>query len=314
MPNNFFAELKRRNVHKVAIAYGVVAWLLVQVAFLPAFEAPSWAIKALIVLLALGFTVVGPGVQLPVTTKGITESFGWSAKQPILPNSIVAGRYFEKTVQKGGLSVDCFAREDHLEAIQKSAGVLAQILDYYTKTFGPPSSGEKCSLVEVDDKLSGHHGTMGTVFVTHRELSQEAPATRQLARRAAYQWWMETVGLESTDDLWLADGMAYYSAALYLGQSGGPSAFQEELNSLAVLALKFESKSAVRSGLGLGYRTEAYESVVAGKGGWVVHMLHQLLHARHRRHLLRAHVMRISSIVVECRGPVDGTCSEDHGT
>ncbi|PYK45079.1 MAG: hypothetical protein DME46_05240 [Verrucomicrobia bacterium] len=55
MPNNFFAELKRRNVHKVAIAYGVVAWLLVQVAFLPAFEAPSWAIKALIVLLALGF-------------------------------------------------------------------------------------------------------------------------------------------------------------------------------------------------------------------------------------------------------------------
>src|SRR5436190_1880851 len=94
----------------------------------------------------LGFTVVGPGVQLPVTTKGITESFGWSAKQPILPTSIVAGRYFEKNVQKGGLSVDCFAREDHLEAIQKSAGVLAQILDYYTKTFGPPSSGEKCSL------------------------------------------------------------------------------------------------------------------------------------------------------------------------
>ena len=58
MPNNFFAELKRRNVHKVAIAYGVVPWLLVQVAFLPAFEAPSWAIKALIVLLALGFVVL----------------------------------------------------------------------------------------------------------------------------------------------------------------------------------------------------------------------------------------------------------------
>ena len=250
----------------------------------------------------LGFTVVGPGVQLPVTTKGITESFGWSAKQPILPNSIVAGRYFEKTVQKGGLSVDCFAREDHLEAIQKSAGVLAEILDYYTKTFGPPSSGEKCSLVEVDDKLSGHHGTMGTVFVTHRELSQEAPATRQLARRAAYQWWMETVGLESTDDLWLADGMAYYSAALYLGQSGGPSAFQEELNSLAVLALKFESKSAVRSGLGLGYRTEAYESVVAGKGGWVVHMLHQLLGDKKFSELLRQYLREFGGKTASASG------------
>jgi len=31
-PKNFFGELKRRNVYKVAIAYGVVAWLLMQIA------------------------------------------------------------------------------------------------------------------------------------------------------------------------------------------------------------------------------------------------------------------------------------------
>ncbi len=40
---NFFAELKRRNVYKVAIAYGVVAWLLMQVAsqIFPFFEIRS---------------------------------------------------------------------------------------------------------------------------------------------------------------------------------------------------------------------------------------------------------------------------------
>jgi adenylate cyclase len=54
----FFRELKRRNVHKVAIVYAVIAWLLIQVTFIPAFEAPSWAIKTLIVLLALGFVAV----------------------------------------------------------------------------------------------------------------------------------------------------------------------------------------------------------------------------------------------------------------
>ena len=44
-PNNFFAELKRRNVHKVAIAYTVVAWLLMQVAsqIFPFFEIPNYA-------------------------------------------------------------------------------------------------------------------------------------------------------------------------------------------------------------------------------------------------------------------------------
>ncbi|HZR77833.1 MAG TPA: hypothetical protein VFA58_01420 [Chthoniobacterales bacterium] len=55
--NNFFAELKRRNVYKVAVAYAVVAWLVVQAAsiILPTFEAPAWVMKAFIVLLALGF-------------------------------------------------------------------------------------------------------------------------------------------------------------------------------------------------------------------------------------------------------------------
>src|SRR5438874_1596301 len=57
---NFFAELKRRNVYKVAITYAVVAWLLVQAAsiLLPTFEAPTWVMKALVVFLALGFGLV----------------------------------------------------------------------------------------------------------------------------------------------------------------------------------------------------------------------------------------------------------------
>jgi adenylate cyclase len=55
---NFLAELKRRNVHKGAIVYAVIAWLLIQIAFIPEFEVPSWAIKTLIVLLVLGFVAV----------------------------------------------------------------------------------------------------------------------------------------------------------------------------------------------------------------------------------------------------------------
>ena len=56
---NFFAELKRRNVYKVAVAYAVAAWLLLQAAsiLLPAFDAPPWAMKASIIVLLLGFPV-----------------------------------------------------------------------------------------------------------------------------------------------------------------------------------------------------------------------------------------------------------------
>lgn len=56
---NFFAELKRRSVYKVAVAYGVVAWLLVQVASIifPTYEAPAWVMKVFIALVALGFPI-----------------------------------------------------------------------------------------------------------------------------------------------------------------------------------------------------------------------------------------------------------------
>src|SRR5213593_4756263 len=56
---NFFAELKRRNVYKVAVAYAVVAWLLIQAAsiFFPAFDAPSWVMKIFIIVIIFGFPV-----------------------------------------------------------------------------------------------------------------------------------------------------------------------------------------------------------------------------------------------------------------
>jgi TolB-like protein/tetratricopeptide (TPR) repeat protein len=58
-PGNFFAELKRRNVYKVAVAYAVIAWLLLQAASIlfPTFEAPAWVMKAFVVIIAAGFVV-----------------------------------------------------------------------------------------------------------------------------------------------------------------------------------------------------------------------------------------------------------------
>jgi TolB-like protein len=56
---SFFAELKRRNVYKVAVAYAVVGWLLIQVAtqVFPFLDIPNWAIRLVILLTALGFPI-----------------------------------------------------------------------------------------------------------------------------------------------------------------------------------------------------------------------------------------------------------------
>jgi len=57
--DNFFAELKRRNVYKVAVAYAIVGWLLVQVAtqVFPFFEIPNWAVRLIVLAIVIGFPI-----------------------------------------------------------------------------------------------------------------------------------------------------------------------------------------------------------------------------------------------------------------
>ena len=56
---SFFAELKRRNVYKVAVAYAVASWLIIQIAtqVFPFFEIPNWAVRLVVLLLIAGFPV-----------------------------------------------------------------------------------------------------------------------------------------------------------------------------------------------------------------------------------------------------------------
>ena len=56
---SFFAELKRRNVYKVAVAYAVVGWLLVQVAtqVFPFFDIPNWAVRLVVLAIVIGFPI-----------------------------------------------------------------------------------------------------------------------------------------------------------------------------------------------------------------------------------------------------------------
>jgi TolB-like protein/Flp pilus assembly protein TadD len=77
--NNFFAELKRRNVYKVAVAYIVAGWAFSQgiAQVFPVFDVPNWAIRAIVLLIILGFPVAVVFAWLfEITPEGIkrTES------------------------------------------------------------------------------------------------------------------------------------------------------------------------------------------------------------------------------------------------
>jgi adenylate cyclase len=92
---SFFAGLKRRNVYKVAVAYAVVSWLLLQAAsiFLPAFDVPPWVMKIFIIVIIFGFPVALIfSWAFEITPEGI------KLESEIEPNKSIARRTGRKIV------------------------------------------------------------------------------------------------------------------------------------------------------------------------------------------------------------------------
>ena len=105
---NFFAELKRRNVYKVAIAYAVIAWLLMQIAtqVFPILEIPNWAIRLVIMLLALGFPIaLIIGWAFELTPEGLKRTEAADA-EPTKPSRNKAWIYV--VIIAGAISVGVF--------------------------------------------------------------------------------------------------------------------------------------------------------------------------------------------------------------
>ena len=103
--DSFFAELKRRNVYKAAVAYAVVAWLLIQAAsiFLPAFDAPPWVMKIFIIVFPVAlifswaFEITPEGIKLESEiepNKSITRRTGRKIVAVTIALAVVATGLF----------------------------------------------------------------------------------------------------------------------------------------------------------------------------------------------------------------------------
>jgi TolB-like protein/Tfp pilus assembly protein PilF len=124
--NNFFAELKRRNVFRMAGLYLVGAWLVTQVAstLLPTFDAPSWALRGLIITLALGFipAVIFSWV-FELTLQGLKREEDVAPEQSITPQT---GRRMDRMIIViMALALGYFAFDKFVLAPRREAALVA---------------------------------------------------------------------------------------------------------------------------------------------------------------------------------------------
>jgi TolB-like protein/Flp pilus assembly protein TadD len=105
---SFFAELRRRNVYKVAVAYAVVGWLLIQVGtqVFPFFEIPNWGVRLIVLLIVAGFPIaVILAWAFELTPEGIKRT---EDADLITPGVSRKQRWIYVVIIAGALSVGLF--------------------------------------------------------------------------------------------------------------------------------------------------------------------------------------------------------------
>jgi TolB-like protein len=202
----FFVELKRRKVYRVAVGYVVVAWVLVQVAtqVFPFFEVPTWEVRMVILVLCLGFPIaVVLAWVFDITPSGIkrTEDIPTDALRTapkafgattVVPEKSIAVLPFEN------LSDDrenAFFAEGVHDDILSTLARIADLKVISRTSVQQYRTGAR-NLREIGDALGVAHVLEGTV----RRFGNRVRVNAQLinARTDAHVW-AETFDRELTD-------------------------------------------------------------------------------------------------------------------
>jgi aminopeptidase N len=235
--------------------------------------------------LPAGYHAAGNGEQTAVAG----GKFRFVQSTPALTGTIVYGKFAPKTLRYADQELQFLVKPGNDERIASFGETLGKALANYTRRFGPPASGKRMVVAQIDDESLEFYSAPGMVFIGNRQFEEAREATHnRLQREAAYQWWGLTVGLKTFDDAWLSQGLAEYSA-FSLRESETEAAKLDALRrELLEKALTFEQTvSLLRAPATLDDSSTAYHYIMFAKGAFVFKLLRDTLGEAKFEQLLR---------------------------
>ena len=213
---------------------------------------------------------VSNGVLKNITLVKGKRTFHWKTKYPIATYliSIYSAKYkkfSDSYITSNGdtMSIDYYVFPNQLKEAKADFKIHRKAIKYFSNMFGEyPFVSEKYGVAEFMWKLGAmEHQSItgiGKNFITGRQFF-----TGMLVHELAHQWWGNAVTLKLWKDIWLNEGFATYSEALYWEKESGASALKSTMNSY----LTNFNKSTLYN------PKEMFGRLVYNKGAWVLHML-----------------------------------------
>jgi hypothetical protein len=197
--------------------------------------------------------------------------YTFRAERPSGAGTFVVGALQHSSVQAEGVNVSVFGPAAGAGSAQAYGDAIGRIVGVFSSQFGPLPQ-PNLTIAQIPDGTVSGYAAPGLLLVSARHWSEQ-PDARLLANLVASQWWGDQVMAASPSDVWLTDGLARYSEALYIEQTSNRDAMNHALEDFAVGALMYEDAAPIAEAGRLAPLTSQYLSVVSNKGAMVFHML-----------------------------------------
>ena len=212
-----------------------------------------------------GFQVVGSG-------NGSHAGNIWSYEfaKPSFPGdvAVLKGQPVKNSTE--GLTTTLWFRGDAAAQANAYGAVTAQMLNYFTSVFGLAPYAN-LTVVETADGAPNGYAAPGVLFLAPQSIGKE-PNVNVLANTIARQWWEIDVSPINRNHMWLENGMALYSEALWTEHEKGANAMDQRMKDTAITALTMDNVPLIQTARLEDYSPE-YWALSASKGAVVVQML-----------------------------------------
>jgi hypothetical protein len=216
-------------------------------------------------------TVIASGKPSVPTREAGKVTYTYQYDQPSFPGTVIAGQYMVQPATAVGADITLYMKPGHESFAANYGQTAGKIMEFYSDKFGALPSGH-LAIVEIEDGTVNGYSAPGLVALASRLFSTQVKF-QPLAQHISYLWWGGLVSPASRNDVFLEDGLASYSAALYVQEAAGETAFEDRMQEVEVGALTHEEVVPIAQSAHLHEFTPEYQSIVFEKGAMVFHML-----------------------------------------
>ena len=228
------------------------------------------------------FAVAGTGkasAPMPMPGKSAIEGgrllYTFECNTAAPHGTFVAGNLQLSPKQAEGINVAVYAPRAASGNAGDFAGDVSRAVITFSDLFGPLPDSDM-TIAQLPDGTLRDFAAPGLLLLSQRNWNPKI-SDRTIARLVASQWWGNQVLPATTGDVWISDGLARYSEALYAEQNTSKEAGLKAIDEFAVGALMYEDAAPVAQAARLTPYSSDYRSVVMNKGAMIFHMLRALM-------------------------------------